>query len=177
MVEQAAQANLKLAKLRELMSSHEVDAYLVFHNDAHQSEYLAVCDERIKFISGFSGSNGICVITQSEALCWTDSRYYLQAEKQLQSGWKMMKWEGGSKTYFEWIAETLTTSGQKIGYDATQIGASAYRNRSKYFTEKGIIMKAIDKNLVDEVWDANKPPIPQEKVFIHEVKYSGETVQ
>jgi len=47
--------------------------------DAHNSEYLAACDERIEFISGFSGSNGICVVTQSEAKMWTDGRYYLAA--------------------------------------------------------------------------------------------------
>jgi Xaa-Pro aminopeptidase len=50
------------------------------HGDAHVSEYLAPCDERIAYISGFDGSNGLCVITKNEALCYTDSRYYLQCE-------------------------------------------------------------------------------------------------
>jgi Xaa-Pro aminopeptidase len=49
--------------------------------DSHQSEYLAPCDERIAFISGFNGSNGICLVTEEDALMWTDGRYYLQAEK------------------------------------------------------------------------------------------------
>ena len=67
MVEAAAASNPKLVKIREHMTEHGLSAYVVFHNDAHQSEYLADCDERIKFISGFSGSNGICVITHSHA--------------------------------------------------------------------------------------------------------------
>lgn len=79
----------------------------------------------------------------------------------------MMKWEANAKTYFQWLVEALT-SGQKIGFDATQFGASGYRNRSKFFTEKGLTMTAIDQNLVDKVWADEKPSIPSEKVFIHE---------
>jgi Xaa-Pro aminopeptidase len=122
---------------------------------------LAPCDERIKFISGFSGSNAICVITQEAALCWTDSRYYLQAEKQLEAGWAMRKWAAGQQMYFEYLAETFKgQEGKKIGFDATQLGAAGYRNRSKYFNEKGISMVAIEKNLVDEVWGKDKPAVP-----------------
>jgi len=61
--------------------------------DSHMSEYLAPCDERIKYISGFSGSNGTCLTTEDQALMWTDGRYYLQAEKQLYDGWQMMTLE------------------------------------------------------------------------------------
>ena len=60
------------------------------------SEYLAPGDERIAYISGFGGSNGLCVVTRGEnekALCWTDGRYYLQCENQLTEGWDMMKME------------------------------------------------------------------------------------
>jgi len=59
------------------MTANKVDVYVLFHMDAHNSEYLADCDERIKFISGFAGSNGLCVITHKEAKMWTDGRYYL----------------------------------------------------------------------------------------------------
>ena len=71
----------RLTALRALMKEQGVDFYVVFHGDAHNSEYLAPCDERIKYISGFSGSNGVCVVSQDEARMWTDSRYYLQAGK------------------------------------------------------------------------------------------------
>jgi len=55
--------------------------------DQHNSEYIAACDERIAFISGFTGSNGICVVTQTEAKMWTDGRYFIAAERQLEAGW------------------------------------------------------------------------------------------
>jgi len=53
----------KLSQLREQMKQRDLHAYVLFHMDAHNSEYIAECDERIEFISGFSGSNGVCVIT------------------------------------------------------------------------------------------------------------------
>lgn len=69
----------RLTRLRALMTEQKLDCYICFHGDNHNSEYLAPCDERIKFISGFSGSNGLCVVTQTDALMWTDGRYYLAA--------------------------------------------------------------------------------------------------
>ena len=75
------------------MSEQGIQAYVLFHFDSHyvfyfyniiifkQSEYLSACDERIEFISGFSGLNGVCVVTQEHALMWTDGRYFIQAER------------------------------------------------------------------------------------------------
>ena len=73
-------ANL-LKELRTAIKSASLDAFVLFHGDAHQSEYLAPSEERIAFISGFTGSNGLCVVNEQKALCWTDGRYYLQAQK------------------------------------------------------------------------------------------------
>ena len=73
----------ELEALRAKLDENNLTGFLVFHMDAHQSEYLAPCDERIAFISGFTGSNGLCLITKDKALMWTDGRYYLQAGNQL----------------------------------------------------------------------------------------------
>ncbi len=85
----------KLTLLRSLMTVEKLDALVITHQDAHGSEYLAPVDERIAFISHFTGSNGLCVVTQKAALLWTDSRYYLAAEKELDAGWTMRKMEQG----------------------------------------------------------------------------------
>jgi len=52
-----------LARLRELMHENEIDVYMCCHEDSHMSEYIAECDERIAFISGFKGSAGVCIVT------------------------------------------------------------------------------------------------------------------
>jgi len=66
-----------LTTMRGYMKELNLDAYIVYHRDAHQSEYIAPRDERIAFISGFTGSNGVCVVTLKESNCWTDGRYYI----------------------------------------------------------------------------------------------------
>lgn len=63
------------------MTAKGIDVYVLPKTDEHQSEYLCNCDERVAFISGFHGSNALVVVTQTEALMWTDGRYFLQAEK------------------------------------------------------------------------------------------------
>ena len=70
-----------MAKFRELLTERGIDVYVLPRTDEHQSEYLCPCDERVAFISGFTGSNAIALVSQTEALVWTDGRYFLQAEK------------------------------------------------------------------------------------------------
>lgn len=67
-------------------------AYIIPSDDSHQSEYIAARDRRRQFITGFTGSAGVAVVTQAAALVWTDGRYFQQAEKQLDSAtWTLMK--------------------------------------------------------------------------------------
>ena len=123
--------NPKLASLREKMEREGLDAYVCFHADAHNSEYIAKCDERIAFISGFEGSNGVAVITKNDARCWTDSRYYLAIQKELQQGWSMMKMDRTSPTWFDWLASVLT-EGAKVGWDFTQYPYSSANTRKGF---------------------------------------------
>ena len=120
--------NTILTRTRSELTACGLDAYVLLHMDAHQSEYLAPCDERIAFLSGFKGSNAICVVTQTHALMWTDGRYYLAAEKELHHGWEMKKMERGQTTYFEWIKENVP-KGSKVGVDNNQVGSQNFKNR------------------------------------------------
>lgn len=85
-----------LSALRSLMKKlpnnlGSIQAYIIPTDDAHQSEYICDKDNRRAFLCGFDGSSGTCVVTETEALLWTDGRYYLQASKQLDENWKLMK--------------------------------------------------------------------------------------
>uniref|UniRef100_A0A1I8HGG2 AMP_N domain-containing protein n=1 Tax=Macrostomum lignano TaxID=282301 RepID=A0A1I8HGG2_9PLAT len=80
-----------LKALRQLMSRHQLNAYLVPSEDAHMSEYVADCDKRRAQLTGFTGSAGTALVTESEALMWTDGRYFLQAEQQMDSNWTLMR--------------------------------------------------------------------------------------
>jgi hypothetical protein len=82
----------KLSRLREILSVQNYDAFLLSMSDPHLSEYISDCFERMKYISGFSGSAGTVVVTSTDAFLWTDGRYHLQAEMELDpTEWKLMK--------------------------------------------------------------------------------------
>lgn len=88
-----------------------LNAYIIPSNDAHFSEYLADCDMLRGFITGFTGSAGTAIVTQNEALLWTDGRYFLQASQQLDSNWSLMK-EGLPSTPTQGIFLELSKSKQ-----------------------------------------------------------------
>jgi len=156
------------------MKERNIDAFLVPHMDAHFSEYIAPCDERIAFISGFTGSNGICLVTQDFAGMWTDGRYYLQAEKQLDEGWEMKKIVKG-ETYADWVKANMT-AGQTLAVFDNTYPTGSFATRKEEFAKKDVSMIAIDENLVDIVWGAEKAPMPSEKVWILNDKFTGQSV-
>jgi Xaa-Pro aminopeptidase len=122
----------KFTPMRTYMNEVGIDAYVVFHADAHNSEYIAPCDERISYISGFTGSNGVCVITQTAAKLWTDGRYYLAAENQLEEGWTMEKMESGVPQWAEWITINVG-EGKSVGWDFATSPASLCEDKTAEF--------------------------------------------
>lgn len=89
---QTASAKEKLTALRKLLTEYGVDAYYVPSEDPHMSEYPAAADERRAYISGFTGSAGFALVSQQGAWLWTDGRYHLQAEEELDAEiWTLMK--------------------------------------------------------------------------------------
>ena len=72
---------MSLEAIRDKLKKENIDVYVLPKTDEHQSEYLCLEDERLAFLSGFTGSSGLAFVSQSDAFVWTDSRYFLQAEK------------------------------------------------------------------------------------------------
>ncbi|KAF9397936.1 hypothetical protein BGZ94_006142, partial [Podila epigama] len=82
----------RLKSLRSLMQTEQnISAFIVPAEDAHQSEYVAECDERRRYISGFTGSAGLAIISLNAAVLFTDGRYFVQASQQLDENWTLMK--------------------------------------------------------------------------------------
>ncbi|KAI9721538.1 MAG: hypothetical protein M1812_002300 [Candelaria pacifica] len=164
----------RLAHLRELMKENEVDIYVVPSEDSHQSEYIAPCDARREFISGFSGSAGCAVVTMDKASLATDGRYFNQAQKQLDVNWELLK-QGlqDVPTWQEWAAEQ-SEHGKTVGVDPTVITAPDARKLAEKIKKKGgKELLAIGENLVDKVWGDKRPPRPNEKVAVLAEKYTG----
>ncbi|MCQ4922707.1 aminopeptidase P family protein [Tissierella carlieri] len=166
--------NERVKKLRDLMKDRGIDAYIVNTADPHQSEYVADHYKGRVWISGFTGSAGTVVITQEEAILWTDGRYFIQAERELEgSEYKLFKIAiPGFPTYTEWLKDNLK-DGDVLGFDGKVFPQSSVENLEKEFKEKDI--KFVDEyDLIGEIWE-DRPKLPNGKVFIHQLKYTGKT--
>jgi Xaa-Pro aminopeptidase len=146
--------------------------------DSHASEYIAPCDARREFISGFSGSAGTAVITHSKAALATDGRYFNQAARQLDSNWELLK-QGiqDVPTFQEWAAEQ-SEGGKVVGVDPTVISASDARKILDKIKKKGgKDLIAVEDNLVDIVWGSQRPPRPNEPIKELERFFSGKDIK
>ncbi|KAJ3917949.1 putative Xaa-Pro aminopeptidase P [Lentinula edodes] len=176
------QTTERLVKLRELMKKPEnnVDAYVVPSEDQHGSEYIASCDERRAWISGFNGSAGCAIITLDKALMFTDGRYFLQASQQMDRNWELMK-QGlpGVPTWQDYLTNNLPAS-SRIGIDPTLIAENDSKSLSgsrKQAESKGSqTLVPLTTNLVDLIWGSDRPPRPKNAVVPLDEKYSGESV-
>lgn len=167
-----------LANLREVMKKHGIDACVITGTDPHQSEIPPHHWRGREWLTGFwssNGTNGTAVITADEALCWTDSRYFLQAEDQLQgTGFKMMKEDGPEAVdLVDWLTEH-TSKGQTVGIDGMTFSISFAQRLQQELNDNGV-------NLVtnfaqfDYIYP-DRPERPKNKLFIHDEKIVGETV-
>ncbi|MDX9880757.1 MAG: aminopeptidase P family protein [Prolixibacteraceae bacterium] len=151
-----------------------LQAFYIHGSDPHASEYLPGRWQERAFISGFTGSYGWLAITLNEAALWTDSRYFLQAENELQgSGIEMLKARlPETPDVPQWLIPRMP-AGAKVGFNAECLPFSLYKNMAVRFSVKGFSMFDTG-DLLDEIWD-NRPPLPQSPVFEHELKYTGES--
>ncbi|RMJ25201.1 hypothetical protein PHISP_03925 [Aspergillus sp. HF37] len=174
----------RLFKLRQLMQDHKVDVYIVPSEDSHQSEYIAPCDGRREFISGFTGSAGTAVVSMTKASLSTDGRYFNQASKQLDNNWMLLK-QGVENvpTWQEWgptdlvLRTTEQASGKAVGVDPSLITASGARRLAESLNKSGSSLVGVEQNLVDLVWAKDRPARPRELVTVHPVKYAGKSFQ
>ncbi|MCG6190589.1 aminopeptidase P family protein [Maribellus maritimus] len=163
---------MRVKALRLEMLKQNLDAYYISGTDPHSSEYLPNRWKTREFITGFTGSFGVVVITQEEAGLWTDTRYFLQAEEQLKgSGIKMFKLRVPNAVSPEnWLAKKLP-EGSKVGIDAQSVTVNGFRSFENVLDEKGInLVKTND--LLDKIWE-ERPEIPDDSIFELEIKYAG----
>ncbi|OSS45467.1 hypothetical protein B5807_10320 [Epicoccum nigrum] len=166
----------RLAELRKLMKERKVDIYMVPSEDSHQSEYIAPCDARRAYISGFTGSAGYAVITHDKAALSTDGRYFNQAETQLDGNWELLK-QGiqDVPTIQEWTVDRVE-GGKVVAVDPRVVTAADARKLAEKIKKKGGEYKAVDENLVDAVW-SDRPSRPSEKVIVQPMDFAGKSFE
>ncbi|KAG0011942.1 hypothetical protein BGZ81_001856 [Podila clonocystis] len=163
----------RLKKLRALMQAEHVSAFVVPSEDAHQSEYVAKCDERRAYISGFTGSAGLAIVSLESAALFTDGRYFLQASQQLDSNWTLMK-SGNPDvpTWQEYLVQNLP-AGSHIGIDPLVFTATDAQKLEKELAKIGSKLVPVP-NLVDQIWE-NRPQRPANKLMSLSTETAGKT--
>lgn len=164
----------RLAALRVEMQKSGIAAYLIPSSDPHQSEYVAPHWKSRKWISGFTGSAGLVIVTGDHAGLWTDSRYFLQAEEELAgSGIELHQQKvPHAPEHIPWLAQQLP-AGSTVGLDGFLFSETQIRHLEKQLHPKGINLQT-DADLIAPIW-SNRPPLPQSPVYEHDLQFAGQS--
>lgn len=166
-------AQKKLTQLRQRMKEHGLDFYYVPSSDAHNNEYVPKAWQRRAWISEFTGSAGSALIGLKNAYLWTDSRYFLQAENQLdKTQFQLMPQSPGKPSVDQWLS--AQKSPLKIGVDPKVMTIAEAQRFEKSFAASGHEMIPIAENLIDSIWE-NQAKIETHPILLLDLQYTGET--
>lgn len=169
---------LRLARLRELMKREHLSAFIFPSTDAHQSEYVADHWRGREWISGFNGSAGTAVVTMKSAALWTDSRYFLAAEEQLEdTECQLMRLKmEGTPTIAEWLGKELQdVQSPEVGLDGMVNSYNYVKDLSYSLRKLGGITLRTNLDPLEQIWE-NRPSLPANPVEIQPLEYAGETL-
>ncbi len=167
----------RIEALRELMRREKLDAFIFPSTDPHNGEYVPSHWEGRKWITGFDGSAGTAVVTMHEAALWTDSRYFIAAEEQLAgTGILLMKERmPETPTIPKWLGIKLVDDRDPyVGIDGSVCSASMVMELTKELRSQGGIALHTSLDPLARIWK-DRPPLPDCKVVIHPLEYSGES--
>ncbi|MGL5752036.1 MAG: aminopeptidase P family N-terminal domain-containing protein, partial [Paraclostridium sp.] len=164
----------RVDELRKYMQEQGIYAYIIPSSDNHQSEYVGEYFKSRQFISGFTGSAGTVIVTLDEAGLWTDGRYFIQAENQLEgTGIKLFKMgEEGVPTTDEYLYQAIS-EGKVLGFDGRLISAKEGNTLAEKLSAKNVTIK-YEYDLIEKVWK-DRPTLSDKKAYALDVKYTGET--
>lgn len=161
----------RIAELRQLMEKNHLDYYFVPARDAHNNEYVPHCWQRRTFITGFDGSAGDALIGRDQAFLWTDSRYFLQAEQQLEPTlFQLMPQAQGSPPLQDWFIQHAAH--RTCGVDPQVLSINQASQFQEALNQVGGKLKAIDTNLIDSVWK-DAPGLPNKPIRQYPLTHAG----
>jgi Xaa-Pro aminopeptidase len=157
----------KINQLRNILNKQNCDAYIIPKNDEYFGEYVPKNKDRLKFISGFTGSTGLALILKNKSYLFVDGRYTLQAKKEICKDFKICEIPK-IKPYY--ILKNLNKE-ITLGFDPKLFTLNTLKN---IISNSLIKIKPINNNLIDAIWK-NKTKVNNNKFYILEEKYHGES--
>lgn len=156
------------------MAKAGVNAAIINKTDPHQSEYIGAHWAFLRRISGFTGSAATMVVTADKALLWTDSRYFIQAAQQLDGTEILLMKEGLPETpdILTWLTHNLHQD-NTVGVDGMLFSRTEADSLAATLGARGIELKT-DFDPIADTW-SDRPALPQDKVFVHDIRYAGQS--
>jgi len=162
----------KINLLRVEMKKHHIDACIIANSDPHLSEYIADYWKEREWLSGFTGSNGVILLTQTHCSLWTDSRYELQAQIELKEiEHQLFITRNIIPDLAVWLNKELPANKQKIAINVEVFSVKAVNILKEKLTGNFELVYA---DLISPLWK-NRPALPADKIFLLDEKYSGKS--
>jgi Xaa-Pro aminopeptidase len=162
----------RLAAFREELHRRQLTGFVIPRADQQQNEYVAPSEERLAWLTGFTGSAGLAVVLANEAAVFVDGRYTLQAAQQVDThAWAIASLVDPPPE--SWLAEHLG-AGDRLGYDPWLHTSAATERLAKACAKVGAELIPVETNPVDSIW-TDRPAPPLGPVTIHGARFAGET--
>lgn len=166
----AASGDRVKALLRE-MKRLRLKGFLVPHSDQHQNEFLPPSEERLAWLTGFTGSAGVAIVTDSGSALFVDGRYILQAPKQIDTDiFEVLQVPKAKPS--AWLTETLVR-GNAVGYDPKLHTIAEIGRLTKTLQAAGVRLRPVLKNPIDQVWGNDRPAQPCAEIFAQPMEFAG----
>ncbi|RYI12780.1 MAG: aminopeptidase P family protein, partial [Acetobacteraceae bacterium] len=152
----------RLAALRERMAAMGLAGFIVPRSDVHQGEYVAARDERLQWLTGFTGSAGFCIVLPDVAGVFIDGRYRTQVKAQVDlSVYTPVPWPEVKPG--NWVKEKLAAG--VVGYDPWLHTADEVERLQAALEGTGVTVSPVSENPVDAIWP-DQPAAPSGKAFV-----------
>jgi len=163
-------ASLHFPLIRAEMKKQQLDGFIIPHDDEYQNEYLPNCAERLMWATGFSGSAGAAIIFHDRATVFTDGRYTLQIQAEVDNDFADYA-DINKTSIYSWLEEHATKD-DRIGYDPMLHTLASLKRLIKASEKRGFALVAVQDNPVDAAW-RDRPAPPQTLITPHPIEFSG----
>src|SRR5436190_847926 len=161
----------RIAALRAELKRSNLAGFVVPRADRYQNEYVPPSDDRLKWLTGFTGSAGSAIVLAERAALFVDGRYTLQAREQVDTG--VVEIVPIADTTPEAWIEANVPVGANLGYDPWLHTGDGKDRLAKACATAGAVLVAANANPIDAIWK-DRPASPCGAVVLHDLKFSGE---
>ena len=169
-----AASGARVAALRTELARRGLTAFIVPRSDRHQNEYVPASEERLAWLTGFTGSAGAAIVLRERAVLFVDGRYTLQVREQVDTS--LFAIEHLVETPPDRWIETNLTSADRLGYDPWLHTVESAERLAKACAAAGATLVAVEPDLIDAIW-SDRPAPPLGPITLHDLRFAGEAAE